>query len=53
MTVIKPTVKPALDEAFSGVISESSGGGSPPPWILETSFWNDSGIWQDSESWND
>lgn len=26
---------------------------TPTNWILETNFWNDLGIWIDTETWND
>ena len=32
------------------------GGGTSPPtetWILATSFWADTGVWLDNETWND
>jgi len=30
-----------------------SGVGVVSNWILATGFWNDGGVWDDNESWND
>lgn len=43
------------DDERDAAIIIAAGGDNPPAdnWILATNFWNDNGIWIDTETWND